>query len=139
MNKRDIVWFLGDICFDLESLDLIKGLVGDKRLILGNHCTDRGVPIEQLVLAFDQVHGLVSYKDSWLSHAPIHPAELRGMYNLHGHVHHHSLEDPRYFNVCPEVNDYKPVKYQEALLSIKNRLRPQKCSGCVSLCDNCRK
>jgi calcineurin-like phosphoesterase family protein len=96
-------------------------LVGDKRIILGNHDTDRKVPIEQFVLAFDQVHGLVSYKDAWLSHPPIHPVELRGKFNIHGHVHQHSVPDPRYFNACPEVNDYKPVLYQEIIARLRGK------------------
>jgi calcineurin-like phosphoesterase family protein len=114
INKRDIVWFLGDMCFSTEAMQLMSKLVGDKRLILGNHDTER-MPIEQFILTFDQVHGLVSYKRSWLSHSPVHPDELRGLFNVHGHVHQNSLKDPRYFNACPEVNDYKPVKYQDIL------------------------
>lgn len=115
VSKRDIVWFLGDICFDNSACDIIQALPGDKRLVLGNHDTDRKCDIEQLVLAFDQVHSLVSYKRAWLSHAPIHPAELRGKINIHGHVHDHTLPDPRYINVCVEATGYTPLLYQDIL------------------------
>ena len=115
VNNRDIVWFLGDICFDLDAIKLIQKLPGDKRIVLGNHDIERGVPIEQYVLTFDQVWGMLAYKKSWLSHAPIHPNELRGKLNIHGHVHQNSLNDERYVNACPEVNEYKLLKYQDIL------------------------
>ena len=37
VTKRDVVFFLGDICFKQYSLDFIRDLPGDKRLVLGNH------------------------------------------------------------------------------------------------------
>lgn len=121
VGKRDIVWFLGDMCFDLESIQLIQKLPGDKRIILGNHDIERGVPIEQYVLTFDQVWGLHQYKNSWLSHAPIHPDELRGKVNIHGHVHEYSIKDPMYFNACLENTEYKPMKYQDIIEEFRSR------------------
>jgi calcineurin-like phosphoesterase family protein len=120
VGKRDIVWMLGDMCFDMDSIMLMRTLPGDKRFVMGNHDTDkcRGtekVDIEQIVLTYDQVHSMARYKHSWLTHAPIHPDELRGKINIHGHVHRHSIEDDRYVNVCLEATDWKPKKYQEIL------------------------
>lgn len=129
VNKRDHVWFLGDIAFTLKALDEVRLLVGTKHLILGNHDTDRfskELDISDLILTFDTVHGLKDYKHSWLSHAPIHPDELRGKINIHGHVHGESIkqwdefvldfvEDKRYYNACLENTDFKPVKYQEII------------------------
>jgi len=113
VNKRDIVWFLGDMCFDIPSVNLIGNLPGDKRIVLGNHDIERGVPIEQYCLNFDQVLGSKKYKQSWLTHMPIHPDELRGCWNVHGHVHTSTIPDPRYFNACLENTEYKPIKYQD--------------------------
>ena len=45
-----------------------------------------------------------------MSHAPIHPNELRGRFNLHGHVHQNSITlpdgslDDRYINCCVEMS-----------------------------------
>ena len=47
----------------------------------------------------------------WISHAPIHPKELRDKFlNVHGHLHQHSLNDPHYFNVNIDANDYEFVE-----------------------------
>lgn len=108
VRPRDTVWFLGDIVFDPDHLQAIKDLPGTKHLVLGNHDTERKVDVAQLCLVFDDIHGLVSYKHHWLSHAPVHPDELRGRYNVHGHVHSQTLKDPRYFNACLENTDYNP-------------------------------
>jgi len=113
VTKRDICWFLGDICFDNVACEIIRGLPGIKHLVLGNHDTDRKCDIEQLILTFDSVHSLRSYKGCWLSHAPIHPCELRGRYNIHGHMHNECIDDNRYFNACVEHTNYAPMQYSD--------------------------
>jgi len=104
MQKRTITFFLGDVCFDPIHLPRLKALRGKKIFIPGNH--DRDVMTPAVIAdIFDSVEGLYKYKEFWLSHAPIHPAELRGKINLHGHVHYATVDDPRYINCCPEAND----------------------------------
>lgn len=113
VTKRDHVFFMGDTVFSYDRLiDLQSWTAAKKILILGNHCTEY-LSVRQLSGVFDEIHGLVKYKEFWLSHAPIHPVELRGKFNAHGHVHYNSVDDPRYFNTCPEVNDYKPVSLMQ--------------------------
>ena len=97
VSKRDTVWMLGDIAFDDEGFRDVRLLPGTKNLVLGNHDT---YPIRMYAAAFNKVKGLARYKNSWLSHSPIHPEELRGKKNLHGHVHRGTLDDERYFNCC---------------------------------------
>jgi calcineurin-like phosphoesterase family protein len=99
VTKRDLVYVMGDSCFSPEYLDDIRKLPGRKILIKGNH--DKLTTTEYLTV-FDEVHGIIKYKEFWLSHAPIHPLELRGKYNIHGHVHYHSVPDSRYFNTSVE-------------------------------------
>ena len=106
LHKRSITYFLGDVAFDDASLALIDALQGKKILIKGNHDDKVSTAFQSLV--FDQIHGLFKYKKFWLSHAPIHPAELRGKINLHGHVHSATVKrfgfiDRRYMNLCPDV------------------------------------
>lgn len=107
VTKRDIVFVLGDFCFDKELFDKLD-LPGKKILIRGNH--DR-FQTKQYLSFFDEVEGLLKYKGMWLSHAPIHENELRDKGNLHGHVHYSTIErlqgfdfvpDRRYLNCCPE-------------------------------------
>ena len=99
ISKRDDVYVLGDACFTMETLGDFKELPGRKFLVRGNH--DKLNTLAYLSV-FDGIYGLVKYKEFWLSHAPIHPDELRGRINLHGHVHYNSINDPRYFNCCVE-------------------------------------
>jgi len=106
ITKRDTVYVLGDAAFTTEACDLFKELPGEKYLVRGNH--DK-LDTTYYLKYFKQVFGLLKYKEFWLSHAPIHPQELRGRINLHGHVHYSNvcpeggnLPDKRYFNCCVE-------------------------------------
>jgi len=109
VTKRDKVFFMGDIAFTQERLeDIGKWTAERKVLILGNHCRD-SISMENICQQFDEVYSLLKYKNFWLSHAPIHPNELRGKYNLHGHVHFASIDDSRYFNTSLENIDYTPI------------------------------
>ena len=104
--KRDNLYILGDVCFDIKKMDMLRRINCRKVLLLGNHDEfNIGVYLKY----FDKVAGLLSYKGFWLSHAPVHPAELRGKINIHGHVHSADIPDERYFNVCVESLDGVPV------------------------------
>lgn len=103
VRKNDVVYILGDACFTMETVADFEILPGRKILIRGNHdLLNTAVYLKY----FEGVYGLLKYKEFWLSHAPIHPDELRGKVNLHGHVHYATIPDNRYFNCCVE-NIYK--------------------------------
>jgi calcineurin-like phosphoesterase family protein len=99
VTKRDLVWVLGDSAFTQEGLDFFKTLNGEKRLVRGNH---DNLKTEEYLKVFTTVEGLVRYKGFWLSHAPVHPLELRDKYNIHGHVHYQTIPDNRYLNCSAE-------------------------------------
>lgn len=106
VSKRDKIFVLGDVGSNkkLASLDFYRDLPGYKHLVMGNHdqCA-----IQEYQKVFDKISGFLKYENFWLSHAPIHPSELRCRANIHGHLHdgrvvtQHNSEtaDPRYFNV----------------------------------------
>lgn len=112
-KEKDIVYVLGDAAFTYEALDLYKGLRGRKILVKGNH--DDMVSTKAQAEVFEQIYGMLKYKAFWLTHCPIHPAELRGKRgNVHGHVHEKSITkrwglmggripDKRYFNACVDA------------------------------------
>ena len=108
IRKRDTVWVLGDACFAQEFTPDLDRLNGLKNLVAGNHDFN---PVE-LRHHFNRVEGLTKYKGFWLSHAPIHPEELRNKVNIHGHVHSATLNDPRYINVSCENINYEPVSLE---------------------------
>ena len=121
ITKRDTVWVLGDVAFSEEGFEALKELEGHKKLVRGNH--DNYFTTEKWLEVFETVESLVNYKGYWLSHAPIHPDELRGKRNIHGHVHHNSIMDKynghpdyRYVNVCCEAIGETPIPFE----AIKN-------------------
>ena len=112
IKKNDVLYLLGDIAFYEPYIEDIGKINCQKYLVRGNH--DQ-LPTARYLEYFKEVFGVIKYKEFWLSHAPIHPDELRGKRNLHGHVHYHTVckpfhpaydvhqeADPRYFNCCPE-------------------------------------
>lgn len=134
VTKRDKVFFLGDMLFAVDHLEWFDNLPGNKVLILGNHCTDNKTrpTIQQLSEVFSSIHGLYKYKDLWLSHCPLHPMELRGKKNVHGHLHAATVDDPRYLSVCLEQTDYAPIdlnavrdRFHEQGVEVLHRSKPQ--------------
>jgi len=107
VKKGDLLYICGDIAMTDEALEKMKRVRGMKILIRGNHDI---YAAQKYLEYFQQIHGLISFKGTfWISHAPIHPQELRDRYNIHGHVHQHSIlgddgqPDPRYINACVEM------------------------------------
>lgn len=108
LNKRDILFILGDFIFDGDDYQYYVGIINKMscriKVVMGNHDSLR------LHNDFDIQLPLFSYKNNWVSHCPIHPQEMRNRFgNIHGHLHHNIIDDDRYFNVCLERNDYNFV------------------------------
>jgi calcineurin-like phosphoesterase family protein len=120
VTKRDVVYVMGDCCFTSERLKEFSQWVGKKILIMGNHDRDK-LSMQELVDAFNgEIYSLKKYKEFWLSHAPIHPEELRGKHNIHGHTHKHCMEyeADKYINVCVEQLEGIPI----SLCEIRKRI-----------------
>ena len=120
-TKNDVVWVLGDACMNKDKLPLLKKMKGNKHLILGNHDE---FALDVYKPYFNKIHGFVRYKGMWLSHAPIHPDELRGKINIHGHTHNHTMNDRRYLCVSVEQVGGQPLPLEEALKR-RDEFRPQ--------------
>ncbi len=117
VRKQDSVWHLGDFCFGKANLALAAELNGVKRLVLGNHDM---YPAADYLRYFSRLCGIVEYKGAVLSHAPLHESQLsRWHMNIHGHLHTHTLNDPRYVNVSAEQIELTPISYDEILLRRK--------------------
>lgn len=115
VNKQDKLYILGDLAFTDKGMkwaDQIR--CKNIELILGNH--DK-YPVQQYLRHVQKIHGFRTYHNYWISHAPIHPYELRQRMNIHGHVHKFSdtqkIEDPRYYNVNVEYHNLGPVAFTE--------------------------
>jgi len=117
VTKRDLTWVLGDVCFDKTKLPLFKKMNGAKHLILGNHDE---FPIADYLQYFNKIHGFMKYKGVWLSHAPIHTDELRGKFNIHGHVHSKLPASSWHIPVCVEHCGGKPKSWEELQWHMKH-------------------
>lgn len=121
VKNRDIVIVLGDFSFtsDQAYVNKIRDMLhGTIKLVTGNH--DQTIPHSVTVLP-----GLYSYKHVWMSHAPIHPLELRGRFNIHGHTHAMKIPDLRYLCVSCEQVDFTPVDFS----LLKERLEKIRCEA----------
>ena len=123
IRKRDTLWLLGDIAFTKEWLARMKEIKCIRKvLISGNHDTERGIHMKDLVDVYDDVFSLVSHRNVWFSHCPIHPQEIRNRkLCIHGHLHDQIVadnlgqQDKRYVNVCVDHTDFKPITFQEII------------------------
>lgn len=122
IKKRDSLILLGDIAFDHYWLKKIASIKCEKKLLIcGNHDTENGIKMRDLVKAYDDVMALHSRRNYWFSHCPIHPDQFRGKIgNIHGHLHNsHIMEgtfkNPSYLNVCVEHTDYEPISFADLI------------------------
>jgi calcineurin-like phosphoesterase family protein len=127
-SKRNILWLLGDNFFTMESTKYLEEYSKhflQVNWIIGNHDTDtvNRQEIVRSILKRDLIHkvgSLFTHNGFWLSHHPIHPAELFGKFNIHGHVHNSTVPDKRYMNLSwDNLVDGMPADLQ------KLRTRPE--------------
>lgn len=124
-TKRDTLYLTGDIVFGRSHFDFMADMVshfGKVVPIIGNHDTEHDFGVGDLETLFGfRAFSALRYKEFWITHVPMHPHELRGHVNIHGHVHTHTitvpgvsnLEDPRYFNTSLENINYVPIELGE--------------------------
>lgn len=120
VKKRDLVYVVGDICMkNPDGLNIMSRLIGRKILVRGNH--DRYWNTREYLQYVDEIHGMIKYKRHWITHCPIHPQELFGKNNVHGHVHTNTVldengkRDDRYINVCVEACNGVPVLFDDII------------------------
>ena len=134
VKPDDKVYFLGDILFDKNRAYVLKQMKhGNKYLVLGNH--DNKGDVQFYREYFCKIYGVLYLNKikAILSHIPVHPyllneksyeGQSRFHYNIHGHTHDHYIingadRDRRYLNASVEVNDYRPISFEE-LISTTN-------------------
>ena len=108
--KKDTVWILGDVCMEKpHNYKVLSSLPGYKKVVLGNH--DKPQHIQELLKYVNCVCGMFKYKKRyWFTHCSMHESEMYpGNINIHGHIHHKIIKDPRYINVSCDVVEYTPV------------------------------
>lgn len=119
VRPNDKVIHLGDVVINRRYLPLMADLHGEKVLIKGNHDAFR---LEEYSLYFKDIRAYGTMAGFLLSHIPVHPNQFgRWKGNIHGHLHTHEMEDPRYMNVCVEHTNYRPILFEKVLARYKER------------------
>lgn len=124
IKKRDSLILLGDIAFDKYWLGKVSSIKCEKKLLIcGNHDTENGIKMRDLVRAYDDVMALHSRRNYWFTHCPIHPEQMRGkLGNIHGHLHGDvvwsgagafQFKDKRYINACVEHTHFEPISFAD--------------------------
>ena len=123
LNKRTILFILGDFLFDGPHFEVYLHRIAKFpctiKLVMGNH--DSMQLYTQTIAPNISIQlPLFTYKNTWISHCPIHPQELRNRDgNIHGHLHNSIVPDLRYFNVNLDVNGYDFVPLNKILTSLR--------------------
>ena len=113
ITKRDKVFILGDVAWNANALRKMKTWNGTKVVVKGNH--DNRIQMSEWYNIFNDVWGLGRYKNLWLSHCPVREDEIRGDYNVHGHLHSETFQDGKYLCVCVEALKGVPISYDEMM------------------------
>lgn len=121
----DKVYIVGDLCWNSSSINLVKRMTGNKILIMGNHDKQK---TKSYLNCIGELRGVVYLSkeiNAIITHIPVHPAQLehRFEYNIHGHLHCHRINDPRYLNVSMEQIDYTPIDLDEVILRLTNQMK----------------
>lgn len=122
VGPHDKFYTLGDIAFNLDSYHrIMPRLNGKKRMIIGNH--DK-FSMKEYMKYFEKIY------ESWqpvrnviFTHRPIYmdanDHHQKIQFNVHGHTHHHIINDKRYLNICVENHDYAPLHWDEIVKKLK--------------------
>jgi len=111
-TKRTLWYILGDVAMDIRLLDRITELPGRKILVAGNHDL---FDTQAYLKVFERVMGGFKKYNFWITHMPMHPKELYGLPNIHGHTHYNTVaDDPYYFNAAIEwLPEKRPITLDE--------------------------
>lgn len=129
VRPGDEVYHLGDVAFKThekydELNDLMNRLNGTKYLALGNHDRLSGSAKFKLWNYFQEINYWYVFKKEgfFASHVPLPKVNFRETkYQVHGHIHQLTLDDPNYINVCVEHTKYIPVPIDDILDIIRSR------------------
>lgn len=125
VRPKDKVYHLGDVVINRKALKILGLLNGEKVLIKGNHDIFK---LEEYTPFFKDVRGYHVMNGMILSHIPLHPSALyRFGTNIHGHTHSNRVIndsgeiDPRYYCVCVEQTDFRPILFEDAIKKIQEQ------------------
>ncbi|EPX84074.1 metallophosphoesterase [Salipiger mucosus] len=129
ISSKDTVYVNGDVAMARWGLKRLEALNGKLILIMGNHDSH---PMQDYLQYFQRILPEKKVDQFIISHRPLHPGSLPTwcLGNIHAHTHERPVTmetedgpvpDPRYFNTCVEVNDFRPVLLHDAMNALRRR------------------
>lgn len=116
VTPRTTIVIVGDAALYREGLAIIKKLPGRKILIPGNHDLERDNDMRDVLEVYDDIQVAWKHKRGiWFDHIPMHPSQLRGKRQVHGHSHTDIIQDERYINVCWDLLQDGPVDLEKII------------------------
>lgn len=118
VNPNDRLILVGDCVMNKLHMYKLDRINGKKTLVMGNH--DPTDP-QYLTPYFEKLAGALPLSEFILTHIPVHELQVQHRFkgNIHGHLHDGDVKlkwgvnDPRYFNVCCEKFNYKPIAFED--------------------------
>lgn len=137
VGPDDICIWVGDVGFakDSEVNHMLEAYPGYKILVAGNH--DFGKRKKLKSLKFDEIHLTLAVEyvedETYLAftHFPMEDGRLPhelfdnmrlNVWNVHGHIHGKSIDNPYLFNASVENIDYMPHRLDAIVADIGERL-----------------
>lgn len=125
VKEHDTVYHLGDVVIARRHLSTLSRLNGRKILIKGNHDIFK---LKDYLEHFEDIRGVNVNNDFICSHIPLSHECITERFNVnvHGHLHANTIllngkPDPRYFSVCVEQIDFRPIEHSELVKRINER------------------
>jgi len=119
VRPQDKLYILGDVAINRRCLPILDRINTKKRILIrGNHDIFK---LKDYTPYFKDLRAYKVLPKHMIifSHIPIHPNELnRFKLNGHGHMHHKTLDDKRYINLCVEQTNYKPIELEDILTNL---------------------
>lgn len=131
-------WYcLGDVTMMRDNkgfgLNVLRGMNGHKRLILGNH---DHYAMKFYLEHFEKVMAMNVIDNMRFIHIPIHPTSFGGVKaTIHGHIHDQDSPPPvmyvdknqklvikPYINICVERTKYRPITLGEIKVLVKEAI-----------------
>lgn len=134
VGPDDLVYHLGDFCFNPKPEQYFYRLNGKIRLIRGNHDRDTDnaydsvikLGLEEKYLSIEDVRCVrIEGQEIWLSHYAhrVWPKSHRGTWHLYGHSHGTLPDDPNAlsFDCGVDCHNFSPLSFNEvkAIMSKK--------------------
>ena len=107
----------GDVAFNVEGLQKLERLHGDKTIIPGNHDKAITTLVQYCGCVKPMVTASIGGVNIVITHIPIHFSQLeRWHVNIHGHTHAQSVPDSvRHFNISLEALGFIPITVDEII------------------------